>query len=104
MNRPHSALWLVPAIMLAMAPLPLPYGYYVLLRFVVCAATALLAYYEYQSVDRVSGWAIGFALIAFLFNPFIPVYLSRIIWLPINIVAAISIFAHWRKVLTKKAT
>ncbi len=94
----HPAVWLVPAALLAIAPLPLPYGYYVFLRLVVCGATALLTYYDYRERGRVSGWTIAMAGIALLFNPVISVGLTREIWTPINISAALLILGHfWRR-------
>lgn len=36
-----------------------------------------------------SGWAWVFGIIALLFNPIIPVHLSREIWAPIDIMAAL---------------
>ena len=97
-NSLHPAIWLVPATLLAIAPLPLPYGYYVLLRLVVCAATALLTYHDYRGRGRVSGWTIALAATALLFNPVISVGLTREIWTPIDISAALLILGHfWRR-------
>jgi hypothetical protein len=96
-EKPHSAIWLIPAIMLFVALMPLPYGYYTLLRFVVCAAAAYLAYVEYTRRENVNPWVVGLALIAFLFNPIIPVFLSREIWAPINVAAGVALVVHWRK-------
>jgi hypothetical protein len=39
-----AALWLVPAAMLPLALFQLPYGYYTLLRLVVCISAAMIAY------------------------------------------------------------
>jgi len=38
------ALWLIPATMLVLALLQLPYGYYTLLRLVVCLTAAIIAF------------------------------------------------------------
>lgn len=60
-----------------------PYGYYTFLRWLVCGSAALYAYFEYKK-PKPSGWLIASFLVAILFNPFIPVYLSRSSWRPID--------------------
>ncbi len=55
-----------------------PYGYFTLLRFVVCAVTAYCAYLAYDTKQE--KWAWMFGIIAVLFNPFIPVHLDRETW------------------------
>ncbi len=63
-----------------------PYGYFTLLRWVVCAAGVVVAWIAY-SWGR--SWAVAvFALVAILFNPLAPVYLSRETWQPIDIAVA----------------
>lgn len=93
----HPAVWLVAVALLLLALLPLPYGFYVLLRLVVCGAAALLTYDEYRSCGRVSGWATVLAGVALLFNPLIPVHLTRQIWAPIDIGTAVLMIVHWRR-------
>ena len=93
----HPAVWLVPAALLLVALLPLPYGFYVLLRLVVCGAAALLTYDECRLCGGVSGWAMLLAGVALLFNPLIPVHLTREIWAPIDIGAALLMVIHWRR-------
>lgn len=64
-----------------------PYSYYILLRWVVCGTSA---YGAFKSVElEKSGWAWVFGIIALLFNPIIPVHLSREIWAPIDIMASL---------------
>lgn len=71
-----------------------PYGYYTLLRCVVCGVTAYGVYYalEFQK----NGWAWTFVIIAVLFNPLIPLHLRRGTWqfidLGVAILLLISIF------------
>jgi hypothetical protein len=64
-----------------------PYGYYQLLRFVVCGAGVYVAYTAYNWQKMWAVWLFGF--IALLFNPLIPIHLSREIWQPINVVCAV---------------
>ena len=64
-----------------------PYGYYKLLRVVVCLAAAYVAYLGYDSRRFWATWLFG--LIVILFNPIIPVHLTREIWQPIDVGSAI---------------
>ena len=64
-----------------------PYGYYTLLRWITCTASILVAF---QAFEKNTDWAkIAFIIIAILFNPLAPIYLSRSIWIPLDIVTAI---------------
>lgn len=87
MNVPKAAL--VPAALLLVALLPLPYGYYTFLRLIVTGWAVFLIWFEYQGRSELNGWAIGFALIAALFNPIVPVHLDREVWRIIDFVAAV---------------
>ena len=49
----YLALHLVPAVFLVGAIGPWPYGYFTLLRFVVCIAALWLAYLDYQREEKV---------------------------------------------------
>jgi hypothetical protein len=75
------------AAMLAAALLPWPYGYYQLLRLVACGVFAYAAYVAFRR-ER-AGYGFGYAILAALFNPFVPVYLSREVWAPIDVGAAL---------------
>ena len=85
----------VPAIMLIAALASWPYGYYTFLRLVVCACAALIAFKEYQyEGSQGSMWMIGFGGIALLFNPLIPVHLTRDIWAVIDVAVALVFGGH----------
>jgi len=73
-------VWAIPAAMLIIALAPLPYGYYTLLRIVVCGAAAFLAWQTYTLEGQITGWVVLLGLIAALFNPIFPVHLTRDIW------------------------
>jgi len=74
-KRPHLIPAIIAAIMLLLALAPWPYGYYQLLRFVVCFNGAYIAYLAYNQQKNWVAWLFGF--IAVLFNPLLPIYLSR---------------------------
>jgi len=78
---------MIAATMLLLALAPWPYGYYQLLRFVVCGVAVYIAFMAYNWHKN---WAIYlFGFIAVLFNPLIPVHLSRELWQPIDTVCGI---------------
>jgi len=87
-KRPHLIPSLIAAAILIGALTRWPYGYYQLLRLVVCGASVYIAFiaYNWQKVWAV--WLFGF--IALLFNPFIPIHLSRELWQPIDVICAIA--------------
>ena len=78
----------IAAIMLFLALGKFPYGYYTLLRFVVCGTTAYGAYCA-STEQKKPAWAWTFGIIAVLFNPFIPIHLSRDTWAVIDIAVAL---------------
>ena len=83
-------LFLIPAALLLLALADMPSGYYVLMRIIVCLASAIVAYGGYKRDGSVNGTVILFGLMAILFNPIIPVYLhDRDIWAPIDVIGAI---------------
>ena len=51
------------------AVLPLPYGFYMLLRLAVCGCTAYLAYYSYKV--GLQGWAWALAIMAVCLSPWL---------------------------------
>jgi len=64
-----------------------PYGYYSLLRWITCIASILVAF---QAFEKNIDWAkVLFIVIAILFNPLAPIYLSRNTWMTLDIITAI---------------
>lgn len=71
-----------------------PYGYYILLRFVLCASCAYLAFRAY-AIDKIE-WAWILGITAALYNPIVRVHLTREIWSVINIITiVILIVTFW---------
>ncbi len=58
------------------------YGFFTILRFVVFSSTAYVAYLAYE--EQKEGWVWFMGAIAVLFNPFIPIYLTREVWVVID--------------------
>ena len=85
-ERPHTIPCAIAALCLLGALAPWPYGYYQLLRFVVCGAAIYTAFKAYGWHKIWAVWVFGF--VALLFNPFIPIHLSSEVWHPIDVVCA----------------
>ncbi len=63
-----------------------PYGYYTLLRFIVCGVAAYGAYFAHKINNK--SWVWILAIVAVLFNPIRPIYLDRSTWHAIDIIVA----------------
>ncbi len=88
------ALRIVAGVMLLVAPLAWPYGYYRMLRLIVVAACGTTAFAAWESGRTF--WVTSMLLLGLLFNPIFPVYLSRDIWLPIDLLAGgVFIASYW---------
>jgi hypothetical protein len=61
-----------------------PYGYYILLRWVCCGVFAYLAF-KAVGQER-QGWVWVLGISAALYNPLVPVHLTREIWSVVNVV------------------
>jgi len=68
-----------------------PYGFFTLLRFVVFATTAYVAWMAYEQQREKWIWIFGF--LAVLFNPFFPIYLNRDLWSIIDLVTGLFLVA-----------
>jgi hypothetical protein len=92
---PTAAIYGV-AAMLVVAVLPLPYGYYQLLRLVATGVSGWAAVVAWQRGR--AGHTVGFAVLALLFNPVLPVYLAKPMWVPIDLGAAVWLVVSTRVV------
>lgn len=78
----------IAAVMLLLAAFfAWPYGYYGLLRWVVCVASTFIAYHAWHS--RCQSWMWVMGLIAVVFNPIVPVRLDRDTWRMFDLLAVI---------------
>jgi hypothetical protein len=88
-------VWIVPTILLVAAVARLPYGYYTFTRIVTCGAAALLlAAVGFRERPAVQAWSVVLALIAVLFNPFLPIHLNRGAWFYLDLGAAAVFVGH----------
>ncbi len=86
LNRISSIIRIFAIIILFGALGSHAYSYYIFLRWVVCAASVFWAYQSHKLGG--DDWAVAFSIVALLFNPFIPVHLSREWWAIIDLGAA----------------
>lgn len=77
------ALFIVPAALLLIALVPLPYGYYQFLRLVIFLAGGWVGSQFWAR--RRTVLAVPFILLAALFNPIFPIHLTRETWMAINV-------------------
>jgi tryptophan-rich sensory protein len=64
-----------------------PYGFFTLLRFVVFAISAYIAWMSYEAKKERWVWIFGF--LAVLFNPFIVIRLNRETWSIIDFIVGV---------------
>ena len=69
-----------------------PYGFYTILRIVVCGTCAYISVREYRRGR--TGWTWIMAVIAVLFNPLIPIHFMRSTWRYFDL-SAMVVFAIW---------
>jgi len=68
----------------------LPYGYFQLIRLIVCGTTIYLAWLAYSINNHKWIWFFGF--IAIIFNPVYSLHFGRELWRIIDIVVAVFLF------------
>jgi len=84
-NKTIHSLLIVATVTLFIAIIPIwPYGFYTLLRLLVCGISGYAAYKSKQ-IKSLEAHKVSLIIIAVLFNPLFPVYLVRTIWTPIDI-------------------
>lgn len=76
----------VAMVMLLLALAPWPYGYFMLLRWVVAITAGLLVYTAHQTEGN--AWVVVGVIVLILYNPIAPVHLSRDIWPILDVVTA----------------
>ena len=86
MSTKKLSLILIPLLLACL--LPMPYGYYQLVRVVATAAFAFLAYQE-----RGNNLLWVFIGLALLFQPFEKIALGRTLWNVVDVVVAV--FLGW---------
>ena len=81
----HLKLILIIALLLCLAPMP--YGYYMLVRFFATVMFGFMAYRYYQ--EKKENLMITFGALAVLFQPLIKIPLGRTVWNVVDVVIAV---------------
>lgn len=90
MNKSSPYPAVIAIIVLLLALLAMPSGYYVFLRWVICGVAVYYAHARYVATEKLDGWFWILAIIVVLFNPIVPVYLyDKSLWGVIDVVVAI---------------
>jgi hypothetical protein len=73
----------------------MPYGYYMVVRFVSMVAFGVMSYQYIQK--KQTAWAVIFGALALLFQPFIKVVLGRTMWNIVDVIVAVLLIVIWIK-------
>jgi hypothetical protein len=91
-------VYLILAAMMLLCLAPMPYGYYMLVRFVAMVAFGVMAYRYYQNQKIVATWVFG--ILALLFQPIYKIALGRVVWNVVDVIVALLLIAlfimEWR--------
>lgn len=93
-------VYIVLAAMLLLCLAPMPYGYYMMVRYVMLVAFAYLSYDSFKQGR--DGYGFLFAALAVLFQPFVKIALGRLIWNVVDIVVAVDLILLVVAALKKK--
>lgn len=94
--------WVASSLLLFAAIPGLPYGYYQLLRLLICGMSCygitLAHSHNYKYYKYI------FIVIALVFNPLLPIHLNRAMWLPIDILSGLFFVATHKLFLLSRRT
>ena len=82
--------------MLFVGVLPLPGGYYEILRLVACASFGFVAFVSYDRQEKNLPWFYGF--LAIIFNPIVEFQFVKEMWVMVDIVGGILLLANKEKI------
>ena len=89
--RPHFVPCIAGAVAAFVAVARMPYGYYTLVRLVVCATFVFVVVMAAMGRQM---WAVWVCIIfTLLFNPIVPVHLTRSLWQPLDFIAGATLVA-----------
>ena len=100
-GRPVLIPALIAGVLLLAAVAPLEYGFYTVLRIAVTVVAVWIALASVRS--RQVGWVVVAIIMAILFNPLIPVSLSKEVWVPIDVAGAVLVVLAGVFVRSKRA-
>ena len=102
--RKMKSIWIPQAVAAAMLLLALtpdmPYGYYVLLRWIMCGILAFLAFVALERKKSEWVWILGIA--AAIYNPFVTIHLGKEIWSIANVITIVVVLVSVSKLKERK--
>lgn len=89
--------WISPIVIMLIGILPMPIGYYSIVRIIVFVCSLYFCFKIYEKNKNISGnhelWF--FSIIALIYNPIFPIYLyAKIMWVIINLITAYLFFRY----------
>ena len=93
---PVAPIYITSAL-LFIGAVPLPYGYYMLLRIAACGFFIWAAVVTYERKSQYLPWVFG--LLALLFNPIIKIHLPKELWAVIDVASGILVLAVKKNLL-----
>ena len=86
------------AVLLLLCLAPMPYGYFILVRFFAMVGFGYMAFQYFKQRKEVLTWT--FVTLALLFQPFAKIALGRLVWNIVDVIVAIGLvvlfFVEWR--------
>ena len=86
-NKNISSVVAIVVLLLAIPSGIWPYGYYVLLRWIITGIALFVLWVAYRLNQKGWSWLMGG--IAIIFNPIIPIYLDKGTWAVIDLIVAV---------------
>ena len=87
------------AVLLLLCLAPMPYGYFILVRFFAMVGFGYMAFQYFKQRKEVLTWT--FVTLALLFQPFAKIALGRLVWNIVDVIVAIGLvvlfFYEWKK-------
>jgi hypothetical protein len=94
--EPLSFLNKITVGLLILAIFPLPYSYYIFLRWTILISCSIHFYFAFNKRSIIS--MIVFAGIGILFNPIDPIYLTKSFWAAIDFFTAIFVVMGFEEI------
>lgn len=95
MDSTLRKLGLVLAIALILCLFPMPYGYFILVRFIAMVYFVSMSYSFFKSNKMQQ--CILFGALALLFQPFVKIVLGRGMWCFVDVVVSLGLIGFWWK-------
>ena len=84
---------IVLAVLLLLCLAKMPYGYYILVRFVAFVVFGILAFMTYQKRNKIDVEILLYIALTLLFQPFAKVALGRTLWNVVDVVVGVGLVA-----------